>query len=232
MRFLSLMRKEMRECMLWMLLAAIVVLATGAFFLREAGQRYGDYVHRLGNIQPGSIVSVSELIYRSPLQMLGPVLLVTSIGLGLAMGVQHFWLPYLTGTWPFLIHRSVTRKTIFWAKFAAAIAGFIISVGAVWTALYWYSWHKEIFAIRTTLRVFAEGWLFVLLGLMAYLGTALTGLSEARWWTTRIFGLGFATLVILKVFAPWRLSVAFGVVILGAVILVSLSVDVISKREF
>ena len=81
-------------------------------------------------------------------------------------------------------------------------------------------------------RVFIEGWLFIVLGLVAYLGTALMGLSAARWYTTKIFGLAFATVVICMIFLQWRLSWAFAVVIIGVVVLLSQIIDTFLNREF
>jgi len=232
MRFSALLRKELRESLPWMLLAAIVFLAIGGFLLREA-QLYGiyDWSERYFSSRP--ITETYGLQYRrSPLQLIGPVLLLTSIGLGLVLGVRHFWIPYFTRTWPFLIHRSVDRKTIFWAKLAAATITFLISLGAVWSALYSYSCDPERFTILPIKRVFIEGWLFVLLGLIVYLGTALTGLSTARWYTTKIFGLAFATVIIFATILEWRIGRAFAAIIIGAVILLSQNIDSISNREF
>jgi hypothetical protein len=232
MRFAALLRKELRESLPWMLLAASEFLAIGGFLLREA-QMYGiyDWSERYFSSRP--VTETYGLQYRrSPLQLIGPVLLLTSIGLGLVLGVRHFWIPYFTRTWPFLIHRSVDRKTIFWAKLTAAIITFLISVGAVWSAFYSYSCDPERFAMLPIKRVFIEGWLFILLGLVVYLGTALTALNTARWYTTKIFGLAFATVIIFATILEWRLGRAFAAIIIGAVILLSQNIDSILKREF
>jgi len=232
MRFSALLRKELRESLPWMLLAAIIFLAIGGFFLREA-QLYGIYDWSEMYFSSRPLTETYGLqSRRSPLQLIGPVLLLTSIGLGLVLGVRHFWIPYFTRTWPFLIHRSVDRKTIFWAKLAAAIITFLISVGAVWAAFYSYSCRPERFTMLPIKRVFIEGWLFVLLGLIVYLGTALTGLCNARWYTTKIFGLAFATVIICATIFEWRIGWAFAAIIIGAVILLSQIIDTISNREF
>ena len=232
MRFSALLRKELRESLPWMLLAAIVFLAIGGFSIRQA-QLHGryDFSERYFSSRP-AIETYGLQQRRSPLQLIGPVLLLTSLGLGLVLGVRHFWFPYFTRTWPFLIHRSVKRTTIFWAKFAAAIISFLISVAAVWVAIYSYSCDPERFGMLPIKRIFIEGWLFVLLGLVVYLGTALTGLSTARWYTTKIFGLAFATLILCIILFEWRLGWAFAAIIIGAVILLSQIIDTISKREF
>jgi hypothetical protein len=232
MRFSALLRKELRESLPWMLLAAIVFLAIGGFLLRQV-HIYGWYDWSERYFSSGSFVEHYGLQYRySPLQIIGPLLFLTSIGLGLVLGVRHFWIPYFTRTWPFLIHRSVKRMTIFWAKLAAATISFLISVGAVWVALYNYSCHPERFTTLPVKRVFIEGWLFVLLGLIVYLGTALTALSTARWYTTKIFGLAFATVIICATIFEWRLGWAFAAIVIGVVILLSQIIDTISKREF
>ena len=232
MRFSALLRKELRESLPWMLLAAIVFLAIGGFILRQV-YIYGWYDWSERDFSSGSFKENYGLQYRrSPLQPIGPVLLLTSIGLGLILGVRHFWIPYFTKTWPFLIHRSVDRPTIFWAKLAAAIISFLISLGAIWVAFYSYSCNPERFTIMPIKRVFIEGWLFVLLGLVVYLGTALTALSTARWYTTKIFGLAFATVIICAIIFEWRLGWAFAAIIIGVAILLSQIINTISKREF
>ncbi len=232
MRFSALLRKELRESLPWMLLTAIVFLAIGGFLLRQA-QLSGWFGWSERYFSSRSPTETYGLQYRrSPLQLIGPVLLLTSIGLGLALGVRHFWIPYFTRTWPFLIHRSVDRTTIFWAKLAAAIISFLISVGAVWIALYSYSCQPERFKMLPIKRVFIEGWFFVLLGLVVYLGTALTGLSKAHWYTTKVFGLAFATVIICATLFEWWLGWAFAAIIIGAAILLSQIIDTISNREF
>jgi len=232
MRFSALLRKEFRECLPWMLLAAIILLAIGGFSLRQA-QLQGWYDWSERYFSSRSVTETYDLQYRRcPLQLIGPLLLLTSIGLGLVLGVRHFWIPSFTRTWPFLIHRSVDRTTIIWAKLAAAIISFLISLGAIWAALYSYSCDPERFTMLPIKRVFIEGWVFILLGLVVYLGTALAGLSTARWYTTKIFGLAFATLIIFAAILEWRLGWAFAAIVIGAVILLSQITDTISNREF
>ena len=85
--------------------------------------------------------------------------------------------------------------------------------------------------IPPAFRNFIEGWIFIALGFVTYLGTALVGLSKARWYTTKIFGLGFATLVFFMIF-HWKLSWVFATLIIGAVILLSQITYTFLNREF
>ena len=231
MRFSALLRKELRECLPWMLLAAIVFLALGGFFLRAEAYNSSHY-WRYSRISPGITVSHYDLTYYPILKGTGPWLFFLSIGLGLVLGVRQFWIPHFTRTWPFLLHRSVSRKTILAAKLIAASIAFVISIGPVWIGLYWYACRPEVFAIPPTFRVFIKGWIFIMLGLVAYLGTALSGLSTANWYTTKIFGLAFATVIIVTTFSQWSLVWAFAVIAISVVILLSRIFDTFLRREF
>ncbi len=231
MRFLALLRKELREGLPWILLAAIALLTIGGFSLRQVVV-YKIFDWSRLDFPPGSTDNAYWLTHHPPLHITGPVLFLTTIGLGLALGVRQFWLPYFTGTWPFLIHRSVGRITIIAAKFTAAVLGFIISQGLIWTAFFWYASRPGLFTPPPALRTFIEGWLFILLGLVVYLGTALVGLSTARWYTTKIFALAFVTIAVFTVVLQWNLIMAFAMIIASAAILILQIIDTFLKREF
>jgi hypothetical protein len=239
MRFSALLRKELRESLPWMLLAAIIFLATAGFALRaQAYFRQPNWYYpglspgAIVELTPGSVVEPHRFIRYSLPKMTASWLIIISSGLGLVLGARHFWIPHFTRTWPFLLHRSVSRRIILAAKLAAATAAFVVSLGFVWTVLYRFACRSELFMVPPPGRIFFEGWLFIVLGLVVYLGTALTGLSTARWYTTKIFGLAFATIVIVVTITQWRLIWAFVVIIIGAVILLSQIVHTFLNREF
>jgi hypothetical protein len=232
MRFSALLRKELRESLPWMILAAIIFLAIGGFVLR-AQAYHGRPNWSYSGLSPGTAVDSYQLThYYSPLAMIGSLLLTTSIGLGLVLAVRHFWIPHFTRTWPFLLHRSASRQMILGAKLTAATVAFVVSLGSVWIGLYWYACRPELFMIPPSVRIFIEGWLFIMFGLVAYLVAALVDLSTARWYTTKIFGLAFATVVIVASISQWRLIWAFVVIIIGAVILLSQIIHTFLNREF
>ena len=231
MRFVALLRKELRESLPWMILAAIIFLAIGGFILR-AQVYYGQPNWYYSSLSPGTVVDTYQLTHPSPMQITGSWLLITSIGLGLVLAVRHFWIPHFTRTWPFLLHRSVSRQMILGAKLTAATVAFVVSLGSVWVGLYWYVSRSELFMVPPPVRIFIEGWIFIVLGLVAYLGAALVDLSKAKWYTTKIFGLAFATVVICMIFSQWRLSWAFAIVIIGVVVLFSQIIYAFLNREF
>lgn len=231
MRFSALLKKELRESLPWMLLAAIAFFAIGSFVLRIEPHNE-NYYYRYSRISPGTIISHYDLTFYPTLKVTGPWLFFLSIGLGLVLGVQQFWIPHFTRTWPFLLHRSVSRKTILAAKLTATMIAFVISLGLVWIGLYWYAGQPEVFPIPQTLRVFIEGWIFIMLGLVTYLGTALSGLSTAKWYTTKILGLAFATVIIVTTLSQWTLAGVFVVIAVSTAILLSQIFYTFLRREF
>jgi ABC-type transport system involved in multi-copper enzyme maturation permease subunit len=231
MRFWILVRKEFRESLPWLILAAIVFFGFGGYCLR-AMTFIGGRSWYYSRFSPGHIVEPYQFTHDSQLQLTGAWLFLTSIGLGLILGVRQFWMPYFTGTWPFLLHRSVNRKTILAAKLTAATIAFIISLGTLWVCLYWYANRPELFTIPQTARIFIEGLIFILLGFVVYLGTALAGLSTAKWYTTKIFGLALAIIIIIATFSQWRLAWAFVVIAVGVLILLSQIISLFLNREF
>ncbi len=242
MKFLALMRKEFQECLPWMLLAAIFLLVFGGLALRtQTIPRNTAY--RYPVFPPGSEVSVYKttsdpdvyiysLIRYPLLSSVGALLLVSSIALGLVLGGRQFWVAHFTKTWGFMLHRSVSRQTILVAKLTAAAVAFVICLGPVWFAFFWYACRQELLAVPPTIRIFIEGWIFIALGLVVYLGTCLAGLSRAKWYTTKIFGLAFAVLILVTALAQWQLILAFAAIIAGVLILLIQIIDTFLNREF
>ncbi len=230
MRFLTLLRKELHECLPWMLLAAIVFIAVTSVLLQT--ETYNEnYNYRYSRLSPGTVISSYSITYYPTMHEVGPWLLFLSIGLGLVLGVRQFWIPNFTRTWPFLIHRSVSRNTILTAKLTAASIAFIISIVPVWIGIYWYITRPEFFALPPTFRVFVEGWIFIILGFVAYLGTALSGLNTAKWYTTKIFGVAFVA-AILVTLSMWTLTGLLVALIVSAAILLSQIIQTFLSREF
>jgi hypothetical protein len=232
MRFLALLRKELRESLPWMLLAGLLVLAVGFLDLRAAAS--GDPYHwsyRSG-LTPGETVNSFRLTEASKLDWPGLWLALIAPGLGLVLGVRQFWVPLFTQTWAFLLHRSVRRMTVFWAKLAATSLAFVVSLGLVWTGLYWYACRPNLFPIPESPQVLVNGWIYVVTGLIVYLGTALSALSTARWYTSRIFGLAFATLATLVLISQWHPAWIVALMTLIIVILLTQVIASFQTREF
>ncbi|MHC4637689.1 MAG: hypothetical protein ACYTBP_09400 [Planctomycetota bacterium] len=231
MRLITLIRKELRESLPWLLLAAIVLAGIGAYVLRMEIV-YKTNIWRYNHVEQGKITNSWYLFKYSHLSVIGAWLFILSITLGLVLAVVQFWMHFFTRTWGFTLHRSAGRGQILVSKLAAGVISFILSLGLVWTLLYLYSIQSGLFFGPPSLRTFIEGWIFILLGFIVYLGTALMSLSRARWYTTRIFPLVFAGLVLIIVCTQWRLITAFAVIIIFVVILLSQVTERFLNREF
>jgi len=229
MKFFALLKKELRKCLPCLLLAFVVFMFFGVMILRFI---IGYYSNNLWHEEPGSVIGGHALLRRNPLSDLAPLLLLCSAGLGLSLGAMQFWLPFFQKTWAFSLHRSVRRSTILWAKCTAAFLIFSVCLGMAWTLLYSYAASPGVLPCPITLRTFAQGWIFILLGVVVYFGAALTGLSTARWYTTRIFGLVFATWIFFLPLATETLTGGILIIFLGLLILVAQTIDLFLNREF
>ena len=233
MRFAALFSKEFRECLPWMLVAAVVLLAFGGLTLRM--QAYDVNPNRewsRGYSSPGAAIEAYRLSFQSPLGGVGPVLFCCSIGLGLILGIRQFWMPNVTRTWPFLLHRSIRKSTALIAKLSAAATALALPIGAIWVGFFQYACRPDLFGLPQPPRILVEGWIFIVLGFVAYLGTALSGLSEARWYTTKIFGIAFAAIVIFTTTMQCSLGWALAVIAFSAALLLSQLFDTFATREF
>ena len=231
MKFLTLMQKEIREILPWILLAAISFLAIGLFIITMLG-RHTNFFWQFSNIKPGTEVEIHRLITFSVLTMNGVWLFTVSLALGLILGIRQFWIAFFTKTWAFEFHRSVKRQTVLYAKLSAAIIAFLLALGAVWTFFYIYSSRSGVLINRPSFRNFLEGWIFIALSFLAYLATALTALAGTRWYTTKIFGLAFASLIVFRTVSQSNPGWALITLIIGAVILLSQVTYTFLNREF
>ena len=230
MRFSTLLYKELRECLPWMLLAGIVFIAITSVPFQTETHSENNY-YRYSRLSPGAVISRYSLTYYPAMNETGPWLFFLSIGLGLVLGIRQFWIPNFTRTWPFLLHRSVSRNTILSAKLTAASIAFILSIVPVWVGIYWYATRPEVFTMPPPLRFFIEGWIFIILGFVTYLGTALSGLSTAKWYTTKIFSLLFVAAIIITLYT-WTLAGLLAAITVSAAILLTQIFQTFGKREF
>jgi hypothetical protein len=230
MRFMALLRKELRESLPWILAAVIALLVIGGYSIRSQATR-GKYGWQL-NVGPGQAVEPYRLLAPSVLQDSATLLLWVSIGLGLALGARHFGMPSLTRTWPFLLHRSTTRTAILLAKLLAGIVAQVVCLGLAWLLLFKYASRPDLFMIPPPTPMIADGALLILLGLLVYCGTTLSALSKSRWYTTRVFGLALAGVVVFAMAfhssRPWALAT----ILIAALILLSQIVHTFLTREF
>jgi hypothetical protein len=232
MRFLALFRKELRENLPWMLLAGVALLAIGGLntlgstVSAKIGMSVGWYA------PPGQPYQVQQALTTSDLAYMAPLLLLVSCGLGLLLAGRQFLFPTVLREWPFTLHRSTTRLAVLLAKLSAAGAAFLLGVGLVWSALYLWASQPGVLAHPVQAAVYWEGWLYVLLGMLAYVAAATSSLSRSRWYTTRLFPLALAAIIICLVLTEWSLLALLAVMIVGLAVLGVQLVALMLYREF
>ncbi len=231
MRFTALLKKELRECLPWLLTATVIFLLFGTVAFQGRARR-NDYYSNW-QTRPGSKLYAYDFrgSRLDPQIPVGPLLFVTSIGLGLSLAGRGFWMPGLSRTWSFTVHRSVGRMTILTAKICAACISFVIGPGLVWMLFYWYASRPGVSPIPPRGRVFIEGWILIATGLIVYAGAALSGLSSAKWYTTKMFGLGFSLISFVFVLLQRSLPECFIVMIIGFSILLPQIINTFLKKE-
>lgn len=231
MKFIALIRKEMREILPWTLLATIAFAAISIFVMKMEMINSGSNWNH-DQIKPGEPVSNYVLFEYSVLTIQGAWLFAVSLAMGIVLAIRQFWIPFFTKTWQFEIHRSVKRVTILRAKILTAISGIIIPLGSIWTALYLYACKPGVFTFPPSFRNYIEGWIFITMGLLIYFAISLTALTRARWYTTKITGPLFATFIITITMSCITLNWAFAYMTIGIIMLLSQVAHTFLNREF
>jgi hypothetical protein len=226
MKFIALLKKEFRESLVFMVLAMMAFTAITSLAIRDFGLRGGDdYQYYVRN-------SNYRLFHNSPVNEIGDMLMFASISMGLGLGVLHFWVPLLTRTWAFVVHRPTSKTAILSSKILCAALALVACLGVPWIWAHWYVNHVKTTGFPPNPQVLWEGWLFIGLGFAMYLGTALSAMSSARWYTTRFLGLISAIFVLCWMFYLSSISAAFSLLLVSTVILLSQLAVTFSRREF
>lgn len=230
MRFLALLKKELREAVPWIILSVIILFVISWFIIRMAAFRHGpDYYY--GMLPNGKVID-QHLIFRSDIiQAPAALMFFVSIGLGLVMGFRHFWMPGFTGTWQFLIHRSVTRQAIISAKLAAAVI-LMLCLSLAWLLLARIAGKSERIIIPPESGIVGMGIFYAYLGFIVYMGTALCAITKARWYTTRIFGLFFVFIMFMAILPQTSFTNAFIITVVFFAVLIIQIYETFLQREF
>ena len=231
MKFLAFLRKELRDAAPFLILAVLTMLLIGGglwrFEIREASHRRSYW-----RGYPGRNRSLYYFARASELRDCAPLILLAAGGLGLLLAGRQFLVPALLKTWSFTLHRSLSPVSILLAKFATAAICLCLGVGAIWTGLFLQAMRPGALAFPPRLQVLAEGWMMVAMGMIVYLGAALSAISPARWYTTRIFGLALAVGIVSLALVQGGLVWSGAVMLVGLAVLVPQLLHAFLNREF
>jgi hypothetical protein len=229
MKFTALLKKELRESLVPMVLAAVAFALVAGLIIHEfvdrGGNDYADFERHVTSTH------MSVLFHYSPLSDTIAILIATSVGLSIALALLHFWTPRLARTWPFLLHRPVSRTTILLSKLSCSLIALSLAVGVPWTLAYLAINHVKVTGFPAQTQTLWEGWVYIALGFACYLGTALAILSTARWYTTRFFGLALVPLVLTAMINQTAIISAFGVMLFGIAMLLVQLFTAFSQKE-
>lgn len=230
MRFLALLKKELREAVPWIILSVILLFVISWFLIRSMIIYRGqDFYY--GMLPNGKVIDQHMIFRTDVIQAPAVLMFFISIGLGLVMGFRHFWLPGFTGTWQFLIHRSVTRPAIISAKLAAA-AILMLCLSLAWLLLAGFAGMSERVIIPPESGMVSLGIFYAYLGFIVYMGTALCAITKARWYTTRMFGLFFVFIMFMAILPQRSVVYAFIISVVFFTVLIVQIYEIFLKREF
>jgi hypothetical protein len=229
MKFLTLLKRELRESVPWIILAVLLLLTIGWPIIRltAINQTQGLYgVTTNGSVIDAYRIFRTDIMYESAIWMF-----FISIGLGIVLGIRHFWMPGFTGTWQFLVHRSVTRGAILSAKLIAA-AVLMLCLSIAWLLLAGYAHTSKMVIIPPESGIVGMGIFYTYLGFIFYMGTALCALANTRWYTTKLFGLFFVLIMCILVLSQKSFLLAFFIAAVVFVVLIVQIYETFLKREF
>lgn len=155
-----------------------------------------------------------------------------SIGFTIGLGLWQTLSESNRGTWLFLLHRPVGRRTILGVKLLTGLCVYLLA--SVISIIIYYLWaatpgtHASPFEWWMTWPVW-RAWIMLP---TCYLGAFLTGLRPGRWFGTRLLPLlavGFGTLMSASPICPISPLV---VMILFCAVLVFLIFSVACNRDF
>ena len=223
---MALVWKELWECGPWLIVAGLVVLGLGTmevlWLARMPAERWLQAPR-----------TSHHGFQKSCLSTVGVQLLTASLALGPVLAIRQFLVPSITGEWGFSLHRSASRARLLAVKVATAALGVAVVLGGAWTIVFWHAGRPGVIWLPPPLGQLAEGWHHVAWGIAAYLGTALSCMSTARWHETRLSGALFVAAGAWCVFSGgFQLGAAAVVCGLCASVLLVVLAHTFLRREF
>ena len=147
------------------------------------------------------------------------MVVLTAAALALALGFWQTLGESVRGTWPFLLHRPMARRSMVLTKLATGMGLLLVSTGvpivfyAMWAAT--PGTHASPFEWWMTVETW-RGWF---LSTAVYLAAFLCGIREARWYGSRLWPLVPVLLLALAVTEFGTLPLGTMTVVLDAALL-------------
>ncbi len=209
MKFLALFLNEIKESVFVVLILWIALIPLGWLILQENYYYFEGTQWGTSDMMDEASIDISS---DSLFEDTGMLLLFISVSLGVSFAIQHFCIPSYRKVWGFIIHRSVTKKTIIFMKLISAAFLLFLSIGGVWGTLFIIGSNPARYLMPPNLLIFIHGLFLISVGYVAYLCVGLSGISNAKWYETRSVWLLVGLLLII-IFSM-RMTLMWGILFL------------------
>lgn len=233
MRFKALVYKELRECLPYIIGAALLFFVCG-FVAMQIAINPESNTYRFPTFTPGEHDAYNwrnQLFQTSYIQPAGAFLLAFSAALGIALGIRQYRGESNARTWGFLLHHSVNRGTILISKLFIAALSFLPLL-IIWSIFYAYAHDTRYFPIPPIREIFIEGLMFTAFGYVVYLSLAMASMNKAKWYTTKKISIAFGIWMFINLVVQWKLYLGWLTIIIASLILLIQLTDTFLNREF
>ncbi len=235
MRFAALVKKELKEILIWATAAGITFAFFGLLILWYRASHPHNYYYWQEEL--GQSIGVYNFTnYSQPLKAIRLVLLAVSVLLAVVIAAVQFDQPNKLKTWPFLIHRSVRRSTILLAKFTASAAAFVVFLGSVWTLFFIYASKPNVFLYPPTIKDYLEGWIFITTAFILYCGAAPSSIAVKKQQINKIsFAFivpGFTVIICCLALLEGNFYLVLAILIIYLLILLLQTIEIFLNTEF
>jgi len=232
MKFITLVKHELRQNLAISMLVLLVVMLLGSLFFTsyEDTERTRNRFWDSCRDYPGTVwwngqnLDNMEALYN-------PILCTVVLGamfLAFVIVVKQFYLPTIQRTWSFLLHRSVSKYTILTAKLLSSLILLICSAGLGWTYFYFKG---QSLIMPVPLHTFYIGIGAIGLAYLFYLALSIVAISHYRWCGMRLLPLLVVGLIVVLNLRISYVIMAYSLLIGFFVLIIDLFVQ-FRLREF
>ncbi len=229
MKFFTLLKKDIKDAIPWILVSIISLYILCLFSVRM--RLYSMNQEGYGGFKNGEIVNQNYILREDVLQGSTVLMFFITILLGLALGFIHFWKPGIRKTWQFIIHRSTTRTAILLSKISVA-AIMVICMSLAWLLFVKIVSNFKSVIIPPEAGIVRLGVFYAFLSFIAYISIALCALTKARWYTTKLFSIIFGLVMYAIIISQAYFYRAVFIFVLAFVVLIIQLYQVFLQREF
>jgi hypothetical protein len=156
-----------------------------------------------------------------------------AVPFALAVGLRQSAWELAQGTYPFLLHRPLRRRTIFLTKLATGAALLLACTAVPVVLCAWWAATPGHLPAPFEWSMTGRPWRLTFLLPLVYLGAFLTGLHPGRWVGTRLLPLaGGGLFAALLLAVPWWWTVGLPLAVLAYALLTAAVCHTAGTRDY